>query len=427
MPWKSWNKADKTLLLAAVIFAFSICVHHEYPGSLFAQGFMFCAEAALVGGVADWFAVTALFRKPLGFPYHTAILPRRRESFINASTAMVQKEFFSRRKIFDMLHHAKLQDVMMEWINRDDIQKAIADTVIGYSRSLAAGIDTKKQAAELGRRIREEFSNVPSEAILWRVENWLREGENDHKLLAGIAIYLSNRVASPEFKDGVESMLESYQREKADSRLGLLLLGLAQATDVLNFEEIAGLIQKQLLTMLEELGEKDSELQTQLLEVFYEKGHEMVAVPEIRDRIEEVRRGIIGELPLEESIEHGISTVIERFSSEDKDPDSVSLRDGIATLISHEIQRWIKLLSTDQLLKKELDKLLYDISARSALAVQTMLGSVVHGVLDRMTDDELNHLVYDKAEPDLLWIRMNGSIVGSGIGLAIFVLIHIPF
>ena len=242
MPWKSWNKADKTLLLAAVIFAFSICVHHEYPGSLFAHGFMFCAEAALVGGVADWFAVTALFRKPLGFPYHTAILPRRRESFINASTAMVQKEFFSRRKIFDMLHHAKLQDVMMEWINRDDIQKAIADTVIGYSRSLAAGIDTKKQAAELGRRIREEFSNVPSEAILWRVENWLREGENDHKLLAGIAIYLSNRVASPEFKDGVESMLESYQREKADSRLGLLLLGLAQATDVLNFEEIAGLI-----------------------------------------------------------------------------------------------------------------------------------------------------------------------------------------
>ena len=96
-------------------------------------------------------------------------------------------------------------------------------------------------------------------------------------------------------------------------------------------------------------------------------------------------------------------------------------------VISHEIQRWIKLLSTDQLLKKELDKLLYDISARSALAVQTMLGSVVHGVLDRMTDDELNHLVYDKAEPDLLWIRMNGSIVGSGIGLAIFVLIHIPF
>ena len=105
----------------------------------------------------------------------------------------------------------------------------------------------------------------------------------------------------------------------------------------------------------------------------------------------------------------------------------MSLRDGIAMVISHEIQRWIKLLSTDQLLKKELDKLLYDISARSALAVQTMLGSVVHGVLDRMTDDELNHLVYDKAEPDLLWIRMNGSIVGSGIGLAIFVLIHIPF
>ena len=49
-----------------------------------------------------------------------------------------------------------------------------------------------------------------------------------------------------------------------------------------------------------------------------------------------------------------------------------------------------------------------------------MLGSIAGDVLGTMTDEQINRLVYDKAEPDLLWIRMNGSIVGAAIGLVIF-------
>ena len=45
-------------------------------------------------------------------------------------------------------------------------------------------------------------------------------------------------------------------------------------------------------------------------------------------------------------------------------------------------------------------------------------------MLSRLTDDQLNHLVYDKVEPDLLWIRMNGSIVGSIIGLVLFAILQ---
>ena len=72
MPWSNWNKADKTLLFAAVLFAFTLCLYLSFPGSVFARCVLFCAEAALVGGVADWFAVTALFEKPLGFPWQAA-------------------------------------------------------------------------------------------------------------------------------------------------------------------------------------------------------------------------------------------------------------------------------------------------------------------------------------------------------------------
>lgn len=114
--WSDWNKADRTLLLALVLFFFALCIHLQYPGRVVADGFLFCAEAALVGGIADWFAVTALFRKPLGFPYHTAILPRRRTAFIQASVQMVQREFFSKRKIFRHLEHLRLFPLLMGWL-----------------------------------------------------------------------------------------------------------------------------------------------------------------------------------------------------------------------------------------------------------------------------------------------------------------------
>ena len=89
MMWKNWNKADKTLLAAAAIFCFALCLNIQYKDNVYAKGFLFCAEAALVGGIADWFAVTALFEKPLGFPWHTAILPRRRQSFIEDRKSVV--------------------------------------------------------------------------------------------------------------------------------------------------------------------------------------------------------------------------------------------------------------------------------------------------------------------------------------------------
>ena len=66
MIWRNWNQADKTLLFVLVVFLFCLCLHLSYPASLLADGLLFCAEAALVGGLADWFAVTALFEKETG-------------------------------------------------------------------------------------------------------------------------------------------------------------------------------------------------------------------------------------------------------------------------------------------------------------------------------------------------------------------------
>jgi uncharacterized membrane-anchored protein YjiN (DUF445 family) len=98
------------------------------------------------------------------------------------------------------------------------------------------------------------------------------------------------------------------------------------------------------------------------------------------------------------------------------------LQSRLARLIGEEYQRILELLKSDEELRHNVGTFLYDLIARSALHAQTLVGVVVTSVLSKLTDKQLNHLVYDKVEPDLLWIRMNGSIVGAGIGLLMFVI-----
>ena len=93
-------------------------------------------------------------------------------------------------------------------------------------------------------------------------------------------------------------------------------------------------------------------------------------------------------------------------------------------LVESEITRWLSLLKTDAEIVAALDDLTEDAVRRSALQAQIMSAEIVREVLSGMTDEKLNAIVYEKVEPDLLWIRMNGSIVGAAVGLGLFLLME---
>ena len=395
MFWRSWNQADKTLLFAAVLFFLALALVVAHPKSLLARGFLACADAALVGGIADWFAVTALFKKPLGFPWHTALLPRRRESFIEASVTLVQKEFFSRRKIFQALQH----------------------------------IDRKQQAKAFADEMRSEMKKSRPEEIFSLIGRWLRDDERDHVLVARAAQFLAEKVAAPEFSQKVEELLFNYAKESAKSAWEKFLLGIGQMADVVNFSDIAHLVRHQALTVLTELAQKDSALQREFLAICYEKAEELCADEDFRAFALEMRDSLLAGLPLEEAVERSLAFVQKHFflarGTHRLDAVLPLLREKFSAVLVEELRRALALVGRDEKMQRTIDRLLYDLAARSALAAQELVAVIVRDALAHLTDDQLNHLVYDKVEPDLLWIRMNGSIVGAGLGLVIFVLLQL--
>ena len=426
MTWRNWNCADKVLLCAAVVFLFSLCLHLQYPDSLFSEGFMFCAEAALVGGIADWFAVTALFRKPLGFPYHTALLPKRRQAFIQASVDMIQKEFFSKKKILRWVKGFQLPLKLMEWLEQPVNQEKVMRAVLHYLRRNLFKENPQEMSASFAEKLRQFIIGIPAQEIFFWCVTWLRENGMDKKMLAMLAGRVKKQAELPETRLAIERKLEEYKQEQVQSPLAMLMGGLAELFNLVNLEEASGLIQKKVLQFLDELADENSDLQQRILAICYERAEIIGRDKEFCQVLMEWKAEIAKELPLEEAVNGAVGYVCQHICEEKQMAEGKeSEPEAFALLFQEEYTRIFQLIRTDAGLSRSVEHFIYDVVMRSALQAQSMIGVVVKDVLGRLTDEQLNRMVYDKVETDLLWIRMNGSVVGASIGLLIFAILKL--
>ena len=402
MIWHNWNKADKTLLAAAVMFVFSLCMNIQYPGNVLAKGFMFCMEAALVGGIADWFAVTALFEKPLGFPYHTAILPRRRQQFMDATGEMLKKEFFSQKKLLSKAKGMDFGAIIAAKLAEEAVQDKLAEMIFDRTDSFF-----KSKADVLAGEIYEKIQKYPADSLIEELGRSLEDSPRAQAALREAACRLYSMAESNEFKSYVIAELEAFKEKKLSGRVAMMMAGMAQSMNILNIPEAAGLVQRHILQLLEELMVAGSDRQRIVLAAFADSLKIFKENLEIKQELEALKKNLLSE--------RTIRMCIASLSIQENRVD-----EDTRLLIRQAIAHWAALLSESEPLKLEVSRLCYDVAARGLLQAQDMLGNIVQEVLATMTDKQVNSLVYDKVETDLLWIRMNGSIVGASIGLCIF-------
>lgn len=391
-----------------------------YPDSIFAEGFLFVTEAAMVGGIADWFAVTALFKKPFGFPFHTAILPRRREEFINASVEMVQKEFFSRRTIFKKVGGLQLLPRLIEYLEKKSTKKFLLEEILAVIKKYFSSLKKETLAKNLAKKIRREFSDVPVRNLIDEIGLWIKSNDKDREFFVALIKKVRATAAESSTRKKLQDILEQYAQEKMQGAgfFSFLMAGLAKTLDLVNFEEAAEIMQVQLLKFLDELA-RDSSLQRQTINECRLKLSELSDTKDFRDMAERLRIDLVAGLPLEKSLEKTLSNLEQQILS------GKGLGAVAEKILTTEYNNLVENLKVDGTLKNSVEKFIYEIVARTALYAQPMVGTIAKNALEKMSAEQLNSMVYDKAEKDFVWIRMNGSIVGSIVGLAIFILIKL--
>lgn len=128
---------------------------NSFWGLLLNHGFL----AALIGGLADWFAVTALFRKPLGFiSYRTEILPRNRERIMDEIVKFIGKDLLNPDYIISNIKNYNMAMMVVEYAQKGGKEKAkiaLKELVIQVINSL----DTKKIGYSLSSALKARRKN----------------------------------------------------------------------------------------------------------------------------------------------------------------------------------------------------------------------------------------------------------------------------
>ncbi len=389
----------------------------------------------MVGGIADWFAVTALFKKPLGFPFHTAILPNRREDFINASVKMVQTEFFSRRTIFKKMGSFNLLPHLIKYVEKPDTKEKVLTLIIDEVKNLISSVDREAAAKKLSFTLRRELGDIPTQRLISETGYRLKRSEKDKEIFLKIAGKIHVEATKPETKKKIQTVLEKYAEEKTQSAgiFSMLMSGLAQMLDVVNFEEAAEIIQAQLVKMTKELS-TDSPAQRKVLNECRMKISELADTPEFRDTVQRMQLDFAAKLSPGKDIENALNNLTQQILSVNISETLETVQKSGATnsknpgvlivkFFNDEYDRLLELLKTDGTVKNSVQDFLRELAARTALYAQPLTGQIAEDALGKLDDEQLNSLVYDKAEEDFVWIRMNGSIVGAIVGAGIFILI----
>lgn len=222
-------RAVATALLALFAAVFAATLAADAPGfwvRLLRAG----AEAAIIGGLADWFAVTALFRRPLGLPIpHTAIVPRQKERVAGWLGAFVVDNFLASHALTREIRALDPVGRAAGWLSDRANAAWVADAAVRAAPHLIAAVDDADMRRLVSRAFQARLISLNYAAVLGAGLRAMVARGHHHGLVARLAPALRVLVARNEqaFHDAVERRLW-YLPKRLDRLLARRLVAVIQ-------------------------------------------------------------------------------------------------------------------------------------------------------------------------------------------------------
>jgi uncharacterized membrane-anchored protein YjiN (DUF445 family) len=173
--------ATGLLALAAVVFVIALRLERDFPLAGFVRA---AAEGAMVGALADWFAVTALFRRPLGLPIpHTAIIPTRKDQIGASIGRFVQDNFLTGEVITGRLRAANVAQRLGEWVGRPGSAARVARFLASGASGVLRVVNDSDIQAMIERSVVARIESTPAAPTLGRVLGAVLVGDRRREVL----------------------------------------------------------------------------------------------------------------------------------------------------------------------------------------------------------------------------------------------------
>jgi len=365
------------------------------------------AEAGMVGALADWFAVTALFRRPLGLPIpHTAIIPTKKDVLGDNLGDFVSDNFLSEAVVRDKLDRAQIPARVGTWVAQPDNADRITAELATAARGIVTVLrDDDVQAVieqVLVRKLTEQQIGPPLGTVL---EGVLADGAH-HRLVDLVCDRAYDWIS------GNHDMVLRIVHERAPGWSPRFVDDLVADRVFLEVQNFAWGVKT----------DPEHPLRRAIDTFLVEFADDLQRDPETIERTERIKLQIIEHPNVQRFIGQAWGTVKKLVLDAAADPSSELRRRVSGGLVSFGAR-----ISTDAELRGKIDGWLGDAAGYVVRHYRREITTLITDTVQRWDAEETSRKVELQVGRDLQFIRINGTVVGSLAGLVIYTVSLILF
>ena len=391
--------ATGLLVLAAVVYVVSEKLDYYYLAAF--------SEAAMVGALADWFAVVALFRRPLNLPIpHTAIIPRNKGRIARGLSEFIQQNFLSSAAVVQRIAEFRPADTLCRWLLKIENVAIVAEYATRFVGYALTAVDDERVRRFLQRNVTALLRNVDFASTLAEILDILTENKRHHALLDAAL-------------NGLDDLLAKEQtRRYIAVEVGKSAPLLKRFSDwfQLQLDERAALkIAEAAIAKVHEVREdRDHELRRRFDEFVARFIEKLKQDSALRAKIEAVRDEILENPALADYI-GGMWQEFRAWLVEDLKHASSVTHQRIAGMVRAFGER----LEADREIRQWIDEQILTAIPPLVDEHRAKIGRFVEDQINAWEEKKLVDELERHIGPDLQYIRVNGTLVGGLAGLAI--------
>ena len=416
---RSRRQAGGLLLAAVLLFIVSALFVQHHPALGYLKAF---AEAATVGALADWFAVTALFRHPLGLKIpHTAILPRNQNRIADELGRFIETNFLPERPIAIRIYRLRIAEKLRRWLARSSTRQ---EWLPALARQIPAALQTipPQEAARLGAAFlaahgsgkqlgsalsqalllleQQGLPETLQTALLGQIRHWIKQPDTRVLLEENLRVWAEKiETSQPDTWDKLKAQLRGRLVGQIDSWVAQKALDWAD-----NYLEAA-------------LTSPQHKLRTAFRRQYRALAQELATSEAWQRKLALAKRRLANSPGLQQQIAQLWQSLTVRLAADAQHPDSATTR-RLNSLLTYLLQQHA---ATPQQLRR--------LNVRLALLARGLVHRHRHAAAEFIADKVKSwdsRQMSDKLElsigRDLQFIRINGTLVGGLVGLLIYTL-----
>jgi uncharacterized membrane-anchored protein YjiN (DUF445 family) len=386
------------LVLMTVVFVLAKIFEKKWHALTFVHAF---AEAAMIGALADWFAVSALFRHPFGLPIpHTAIIPRNKDR-IGASVAnFLEHNFITHEVIGAELLPIDFTGVAAQWLHQPNNSRAVSRHLVGSIPAMLRMIDDEDVSRFMQGRIAGTLNKIRFAPLLAELLSIL-VADRRHQQLFDHILRLVAR--------GLEHN-KAYIRQKIhDSSPRWIPKSIDERFFVRLLEEVRN--------VLHEMNSPDSEWRTRFQELLEDWIITLRDSPEMEDKIAALVNETFAHPLFREYTDQVWQDIKQRVLRDADSADSKS-----AALIDRGLRAFADALMQDDAVRTKLNGWIASFATEAIVAQRHTIADLVRRVIQQWDAETVSQKFELHVGKDLQYIRINGTLVGGMVGLLLHVL-----